>query len=350
MGDSIKVVPFGVMSDGSEPRLFILDNGAMRVGLSEYGAIITSVLVPTANGSELDVVLGSSTLAGYAARHPYFGATVGRFANRIGDARFSLDGVEYPLAANNGKNHLHGGLKGFDRRCWKAEAARDHGNPAVRMTITSPDADQGYPGRLDVVATFCLRADNTLAIRYEATTDAPTPVSITNHSYFNLRGEGDGTVLEHQLELGASHYVSVGESLIPVAGAPLAVGGTPFDFRQRKAIGRDIVAAGGYDHCYVIDGWDGSRLIKAASVVEPASGRTLDMYTDMPGVQFYSGNFISDVRGKRGSIYDKHAGFCLEAEYFPDSPNRPDFPSCILRPGSSYRHAIEYRFGFQPRS
>jgi len=308
------------------------------------------VLVPTANGSELDVVLGSSTLAGYAARHPYFGATVGRFANRIGDARFSLDGVEYPLAANNGKNHLHGGLKGFDRRCWKAEAARDHGNPAVRMTITSPDADQGYPGRLDVVATFCLRSDNTLAIRYEATTDAPTPVSITNHSYFNLRGEGDGTVLEHQLELGASHYVSVGESLIPVAGAPLAVGGTPFDFRQRKAIGRDIVAAGGYDHCYVIDGWDGSRLIKAASVVEPASGRTLDMYTDMPGVQFYSGNFISDVRGKRGSIYDKHAGFCLEAEYFPDSPNRPDFPSCILRPGSSYRHAIEYRFGFQPRS
>lgn len=350
MGDAIKVVPFGVMSDGGEPRLFILDNGTMRVGLSEYGAIITSVLVPTANGLELDVVLGTSTLAGYAARHPYFGATVGRFANRIGNARFSLDGVEYPLAANNGKNHLHGGLKGFDRRCWRAEAARDHGNPAVRMTITSPDTDQGYPGRLDVVATFCLRADNTLAIRYEATTDAPTPVSITNHSYFNLRGEGDGTILEHGLELGASHYVSVGESLIPVAGAPMAVGGTPFDFRQRKTIGRDIAAAGGYDHCYVIDGWDGSRLIKAASVVEPASGRMLDMYTDMPGVQFYSGNFISDVRGKRGSIYDKHAGFCLEAEYFPDSPNRPDFPSCILRPGSTYRHAIEYRFGFGARS
>lgn len=346
MADSIKVLPFGVMSDGSEPRLFILDNGAIRVGLSEYGAIITSVLVPTAKGPELDVVLGTSTLAGYAARHPYFGATVGRFANRIGNARFSLDGVEYPLAANNGKNHLHGGLKGFDRRCWKAEASREHGDPAVRMAITSPDGDQGYPGRLEVTATFSLRTDNTLAIRYEATSDAATPVSITNHSYFNLRGEGDGTILEHELELSATHYVSVGESLIPVAGAPLSVRDTPFDFTHRKPIGRDIAAAGGYDHCYVIDGWDGSRLIKAASVVEPSSGRTLEMLTDMPGVQFYSGNFISDVRGKRGSIYDKHAGFCLEAEYFPDSPNRQDFPSCILRPGSTYRHAIEYRFGF----
>ncbi len=346
MSNAVRIVPFGVMSDGCEPRLFILDNGAMRVGLSEYGAIITSVIVPDGAGSELDVVLGSSTLAGYAARHPYFGATVGRFANRIGGARFTLDGVEHPLAANNGKNHLHGGLKGFDRRCWHAEASSDHGSPAVRMELVSPDNDQGYPGRLDVVATFSLRSDNTLAIRYEATSDAATPVNITNHSYFNLRGEGDGTILEHELELNASHYVSVGESLIPVAGAPLPVAGTPFDFRKRKPIGRDIAAAGGYDHCYVIDGSDGSRLIKAASVVEPASGRTLEAYTDMPGVQFYSGNFISDLRGKRGSIYDKHAGFCLEAEYYPDSPNRPDFPNCILRPGKAYRHAIEYRFGF----
>jgi len=346
MGSTIRTLAFGVMSDGSEPRLFILDNGSMRVGVSEYGAIITSAIVPARDGTGLDMLLGSSTLAGFAARHPYMGSTVGRFANRIGAARFALDGKEYTLAANNGANSLHGGLKGFDRRCWKAEAGSDAGEPAVRMELLSPDGDQGYPGRLEVVATFMLRADNTLAIRYEARTDAATPVNLTNHAYFNLRGEGNGSILDHELELYSSSYVRVGENLIPVPGAPAPVDGTPFDFRKRKPIGRDIAAAGGYDHCYVVDGWDGKTLRKAARVVEPESGRTLETFTDMPGVQFYSGNFISDVRGKRGSIYDKHAGFCLEAEYYPDSPNRPDFPSCVLRPGSVYRHAIEYRFGF----
>lgn len=346
MGSTIRTLPFGVMSDGSEPRLFILDNGAMRVGLSEYGAIITSAIVPVGKGNGLDLLLGSSTLAGYAARHPYLGSTVGRYANRIGAARFSLDGKEYPLAANNGANSLHGGLKGFDRQCWKAEAGSEGGDAVVRMELVSPDGDQGFPGRLDVVAVFALRADNTLALRYEARSDAATPVNLTNHAYFNLRGEGNGTILEHELQLLSSDYVRVAENLIPVPGAPVPVDGTPFDFRKRKAIGQDIAAAGGYDHCYVIDGWDGKSLRKAAYVVEPQSGRTLEAYTDMPGVQFYSGNFISDVRGKRGSIYDKHSGFCLEAEYFPDSPNRPDFPPCVLRPGDVYRHAIEYRFGF----
>jgi len=334
------------MSDGSEPRLFALDNGSMRVCVSEYGAIITSAAVPTGKGAVLDVLLGSSTLAGYSARHPYFGSTVGRYANRIGGARFALGGKEYRLAANNGKNSLHGGLKGFDRQCWKAEAGSDGGDPTVRMELSSPDGDQGFPGRLDVVAEFSLRADCTLAIRYEARTDAATPVNITNHAYFNLRGEGDGTILGHELELASSAYVAVGPDLIPVPGAPAPVAGTPFDFRARKAVGADIEAAGGYDHCFVIDGWNGTTLRRAARVVEPESGRTLEAYTDMPGMQFYSGNFLADYRGKRGSVYDKHAGFCLEAEYFPDSPNRPDFPSCVLLPGSVYRHAIEYRFGF----
>jgi aldose 1-epimerase len=318
----------------------------MRVGLSEYGAILSSALVPSAEGTMIDVLLGQSTLAGYAARHPYMGSSVGRYANRIGAARFALDGKEYQLAANNGANSLHGGLKGFDRQCWKAETGTEGGEPAVRMELVSPDGDQGFPGRVEASATFSLRSDCSLSIRYEARSDAATPVNLTNHAYFNLRGEGDGTILEHELELASSSYVRVGENLIPLPGAPAPVQGTPFDFRARKPIGRDIAAAGGYDHCYVIDGWDGKTLKKAASVLEPRSGRTLEAYTDMPGMQFYSGNFLADLRGKRGSIYDKHAGFCLEAEYYPDSPNRPDFPSCILRPGAAYRHVIEYRFGF----
>ncbi len=346
MAAGIKVIGLGVMTDGSEPRLFILDNGSMRIGVSEYGAIITSAIVPDSKSGELDLLLGSSTLAGLAARHPYMGSTVGRYANRIGAARFALDGVEYKLAANNGVNHLHGGLKGFDRRLWKAEPGSSGGNPSVSMSLVSLDGDQGYPGRLDVSVTFTLHTDNTLSMAYEATTSAPTPVNLTNHAYFNLRGEGDSTILGHEIQLEASKYIKVGENLIPVSGDPVAVEGTPFDFRVAKPIGRDIAAAGGYDHCYVIEGSDGKVPRRAARVLEPESGRTLEVYTTMPGVQFYSGNFIADVRGKRGSIYDKHSGFCLEPEYYPDSPNRPDFPSSILRPGTAYRHVIEYRFGF----
>jgi len=346
MNPSIRALGFGALSDGSEPRLFILDNGSMRVGVSEYGATLISALVPAGRGAAVDVLLGFSTLAGYASSQPYMGATVGRFANRIAGARFALGGTEYRLAANNGANALHGGLRGFDKGCWKAEASTVGGDSAVRMTLSSPDGDQGYPGRLELVATFTLRADCALSIRYEAASDAPTPVSMTNHAYFNLRGEGDGDILGHELQIDASRYLPVGDDLIPISGPPAPVGGTPFDFRERKAIGRDIVAAGGYDHCYAVDGWDGSTLVRAASALEPESGRSLQAYTDMPGIQLYSGNFLSGVAGKRGSVYGKHSGFCLEAEYYPDSPNRPDFPSCVLVPGASYRHTIEYRFGF----
>jgi len=229
---------------------------------------------------------------------------------------------------------------------WKAEAGTVGGAPSVTMTLISPDGDQGYPGRLDVKLTFTLRPDCTLSMIYEATTTAATPVNLTNHSYFNLRGEGDGNILAHEIQIDSSRYVKVGENLIPVAGEPASVDGTPFDFKVRKPVGKDIAAAGGYDHCYVVADWDGKSLRKAASVLEPESGRTLEVFTTMPGVQFYSGNFIADVRGKRGSIYDKHAGFCLEPEFYPDSPNRPDFPSSILRPGSTYRQTIEFRFGF----
>jgi aldose 1-epimerase len=342
MSATTKNVPFGILSDGSEPRLYLLDNGTMRAAITNYGAIITSVLVPSGKAEAVDVVLGPSTLAGYASRHPYFGASVGRFANRIADARFSLDGKEYKLAANNGRNHLHGGLKGFDRRLWAAETYTENGAACVRMKLRSVDGDEGYPGNLDVVATFSLDQDNKLGIRYEAISDAATPVNLTNHSYFNLGGEGNGSILDHELELPAIQYLAVNEGLIP-DGSPRSVAATPFDFRQKKPIGKDIAEAGGFDHCFVIDGTD---LRTAARVKDPLSGRTLELRTTMPGVQFYSGNFLAGFSGKRGSVYDKHAGFCLEAEYFPDSPNRPDFPSCILRPGQEYNHLIEYSFGF----
>lgn len=342
MSVSTKSLAFGLLSDGSEPKLYILDNGTMRVAITDYGAIITSILVPDGKGETVDVVLGPAALAGYASRHPYFGATVGRFANRIADGRFSLDGREYSLAVNNGKNHLHGGLKGFDKRLWASEAYTDSGAACVRMELRSMDGDEGYPGNLEVRGIFKLDQDNKLAIHYEATSDKPTPVNLTNHSYFNLRGEGSGTILDHELELSASQYLAVNEGLIP-EGIPRTVSGTPFDFREPKTIGQDIAVAGGYDHCFVIDG-KGLRF--GAKARDPESGRTLQLHTTMPGVQFYSGNFLAGFPGKRGSVYDKHAGFCLEAEYYPDSPNRPDFPSCILAPGQEYNHRIEYIFGF----
>jgi aldose 1-epimerase len=342
MAVSTKTIPFGHLSDGSESRLYVLDNGSMKVAISDYGAIITSVLVPAGKGEAVDIVLGPSTLAGYAGRHPYFGATVGRFANRIANGRFSLGGKEYKLAANNGKNHLHGGLKGFDRRMWSAESCTDKGAACVRMKLRSVDGDEGYPGNLDVRAEFRLDQDNRLGILYEATGDKPTPVNLTNHSYFNLRGEGNGSILDHELELAASHYLAVNEGLIP-EGAPRPVAGTPFDFSKPKVIGKEIAEAGGYDHCFMIDG---TGLRKGAHARDPESGRTLQLFTTMPGVQFYSGNFLSGFSGKRGSVYEKHAGFCLEAEFFPDSPNRPDFPSCILEPGQKYSHRIDYLFGF----
>ncbi len=345
MSSSVKSMPFGTLPDGDQPRLFILDNGAMRVGLTEYGAALTSAIVPTGEGGWLDLLLGPSSLAGYASHQPYFGATVGRFANRIGASRFGLDGREYELSANDGKNSLHGGIKGFDKRCWNAEPGADRSEAAVRMELVSPDGDQGYPGRLEASVMFVLGADCSLTMRFEARSDAPTPVSLTNHAYFNLRGEGNGSVLGHELELRSTAYLPVGDALIPLPGAPAPVAGGPFDFTAPKPIGRDIGAAGGYDHCFVIDGCDGT-VRTAAIAVEPESGRRLELRTDMPGVQFYSGNFLSGVAGKRGSVYDRHSGFCLEAEYYPDSPNRPDYPDCVLRPGRLYAHTIEYRFGF----
>ena len=339
---------FGILYTGETASLYVMRTDSMIVTVTDYGATIASILLPGPRGSWDDVVLGFSTLAGYAGTHPYLGATVGRYANRIAAGRFTLDGKEYVLACNDGMNHLHGGRRGFDKVLWESEAWEDRKSVNVRFSHRSPDGDQGYPGNLDVRVTFSLSSENSLAIAYEARSDAATPVNLTNHSYFNLKGEGDGTILDHEVQLFCPKYLPADNGLIPT-GELKDVAATPFDFTARKPIRRDLTAAGGgYDHCFVIDRESGvsTEEVLCAEVLEPESGRILRVKTTMPAVQFYTGNFLDGLEGKRGSSYGKHAGFCLETQYFPDSPNRAEFPSCVLRPGEVYRHATTYSFGF----
>jgi aldose 1-epimerase len=333
---------FGLLSNGEEASLYILKAGELVVTLTDYGATLVSILMPDGRGGKDDILLGCSTLGGYAAKHPYFGVTVGRYANRIGGSRFSLGGKLYRLAANDGENHLHGGLKGFNSFVWKAEPSDDARGPSLRFSRTSPDGEEGYPGDLEVSVCFSLRADGSLSISYQARTSAETVVNLTNHAYFNLRGEGRGTVLDHELSLSCSKYLPVGAGLIP-EGDPAPVAGGPFDFRTAKRIGRDIAAAGGYDHCFVLDR-QGPGLVDFAELREPVSGRRMTAATSLPGVQLYSGNFLSGFAGKRGSSYEKHGGFCLETQLFPDSPNKPSYPSARLLPGEVWAHETVYRF------
>ncbi len=339
---SIEKKNFGLLAGGEEASLFIIKSGEITATFSDYGATLVSILLPDGRGGADDVLLGCSTLGGYAAKHPFFGVTVGRFANRIGGSRFSLGGREYPLAANDGVNHLHGGRKGFNTFVWKSEPSDGPKGPALRFSRTSPDGEEGYPGKLDVTVTFALGGDGALSISYEARTSAETVVNLTNHAYFNLRGEGSGTILDHELSLACSKYIPVGQGLIP-SGEPIAVAGGPFDFRTPKKIGKDIVEAGGYDHCFVLDRYE-PGLRDFADVRDPITGRRMTAATTLPGVQLYSGNFLAGFAGKRGSVYDKHAGFCLETELFPDSPNRPSFPTARLLPGEIWAHETVYRF------
>jgi aldose 1-epimerase len=339
---SIERKSFGLLASGEEASLFIMKAGEIAATVSDYGATLVSILLPDGRGGREDILLGCSTLGGYAAKHPYFGVTVGRYANRIAAGRFALGGKEYSLAINNGANHLHGGLKGFNSFVWKAEASEGPRGASVRLSRTSPDGEEGYPGTLEVSVVFTLGADGALSISYEARTDSETVVNLTNHAYFNLLGEGRGSVLEHELRLACSSYLPVDAGLIPL-GAPAPVAGTPFDFRTAKKIGRDISAAGGYDHCYIIDrGAQG--LVEFADIREPISGRRMTAATSLPGVQLYSGNFLEGFPGKRGSEYFKHGGFCLETQLFPDSPNKPSYPSSRLLPGQVWAHETHYRF------
>ena len=343
----IEVRPFGTLPNGAAADLFLLRNrSGFEAAITNFGATIVSVRAPDRYGTLADVVLGFDDLEGYVRNRKFFGATVGRYANRIAGGRFILGSEHYTLAANNGVNHLHGGWLGFDRATWTVADVRS--NAAVVFRYRSPDGEEGYPGNLDVEVAFALTDGNALRIDYWATTDRATPVNLTNHSFFNL---GSGTdILGHEAKLFAERFTPVDDTLIPT-GELRAVSGTPFDFREPLPIGARIDAqddqikrAGGYDHNYVVSGKSGSLRV-AAEVYDRKSGRALRMLTTEPGVQFYSGNFLDgSITGKGGAVYTRRYAFCLEAQHYPDSPNQPHFPSTILEPGETYRQTTVYQF------
>jgi aldose 1-epimerase len=349
-GPDVTSQRFGTMPDGTPVEAYTLKNaGGIEVKAIGYGAIITSLKVPDRSGSMADVVLGFESLDGYLKGHPYFGAIVGRYGNRIGKGQFTLDGTTYSLAKNNGPNHLHGGVTGFDKVLWKTAVVS--GQNAITFTRTSPDGEEGYPGNLSTTITYTLTDRNELIVDYHATTDKATPVNLTQHSYFNLAGDGAGDILGHEVTINADRYTPVDDTLIPT-GELANVEGTPFDFRKPTAIGARINAdhpqlkAGkGYDHNWVLNR-SGEGLQLAARVVEPKTGRTLEVSTQEPGVQFYTGNFLDGtLTGKGGHVYAHRTGFCLETQHYPDSPNKPNFPSTILKPGQEYKTRTVFTFG-----
>ncbi len=349
--------PFGKLPDGRAAHLYRLENQAgCRAEISDYGGTVVRLLVPDRSGQLADVVLGFDTLEGYLAHSPYFGGIIGRVGNRIANGEFSLEGRTYTLAKNNSPAgipcHLHGGPLGFDKVLWDAEPHGTRQGPAVTLRYYSHDGEEGYPGNLQVTVVYTLTADNALRIDYHATTDQATPVNLTNHSYFNLAGEDQGSILGHELSIAATQFTPVNAGLIPT-GALAAVKGTPFDFVDPHTIGERIEHAdeqlrfaGGYDHNFVLKPKPADALRFAASAFERASGRVLDVFTTEPGLQFYSGNFLDgSFAGKNGRVYLRRDGFCLETQHFPDSPNQPAFPSTILSPGMTLRSTTLYRFG-----
>jgi aldose 1-epimerase len=346
MKSSTQKSNFGQLPDGTVISLYTLTNSQGAVAkVTNYGATLTELHVPGRDGELTDVVLGFDRLEPYLKGHPFFGSTVGRVANRIAKGRFQLDGKVYQLAVNNGPNHLHGGLKGFDKVAW--QAAPQPG-AAVEFTYTSPDGEEGYPGKVDVTVTMSLTDDNAFKIAYRAVADQPTPVNLTNHSYFNLAGTGD--ILQHELWLAADFFTPSDETNIP-SGEIRSVKGGPMDFTVPQTIGSRLFQLPnqpvGYDHNYLVRS-SGQAMALAARVREPASGRILEMLTTQPGFQFYTGNYLDgSLQGKGGWAYGQHAGFCLETQHYPDSVNHPHFPSVILRPGQTFHHETVYRFSVQ---
>lgn len=344
----IESTTFGTAPDGSPVPLYTLRNrhGAF-VKVTSYGAMFTELHVPDRTGALADVVLGFDTLEPYLKGHPFFGNTTGRYANRIAGARFTLDGRTYTLAANNGPNHLHGGLRALDKQNWSAEPLETPDGPAVRFRHTSPDGAEGYPGTLHLAVTYTLTHGNELRIDYEATTDKPTVINLTNHAYFNLAGAGRGDVLGHVLQLNADHYTPGDDGLIPT-GEIQSVAGTPLDFRKPMALGARWAELPeklkGYDHNFVLNGWKPGRLVDCAELYEPKSGRRMRVRTTEPGVQIYSAIHLRNVTGKGGHVYQPAGGVCLETQHFPDSPNKPTFPSTVLRPGETFRSTTIYGF------
>ena len=335
--------PFGTFEQKPVTEYAITNANGMQVSVINYGGAVTKLITPDKNGTMGDVITGFESLDGYLQKGvPYFGALIGRYGNRIANAKFVLDGKTYTLAANNKGNSLHGGNKGYDKVYWNIDK---QGDSSLKLTYDSKDGEEGYPGNLKVEVIYTLTADNSLKIQYTAITDKPTPVNLTNHAYFNLSAGKDSTILNHQLELKADKYIPVNDALIPT-GKIEAVKGGPMDFTSAKMIGKELAAVkGGYDHNWVLNK-NGNALEKVATLYEPNSGRVMEVFTTEPGIQFYSGNFLDGTltQTKNGQKYVKHAALCLETQHFPDSPNEPTFPATILKPGETYKQTTIYRF------
>jgi aldose 1-epimerase len=339
--------------DGKRVDIYTLTNkDRIEVKITNYGGIITSVKLPDKNGKFDDVALGYDNLEDYIRNNPYFGGIIGRYGNRIGNAEFFIDGKKYTLARNDGKNSLHGGVKGFDKVLWDAEPLAGEGFQALKLEYLSRDGEEGFPGNLLVTVTYTLSNDDSFRIDYMAATDMATIVNLTNHTYWNLAGEGAGDVLKHELMINADYFTPVDRDSIPI-GEIRPVEGTPLDFRKPAAIGEGIDSdyeqlklCSGYDHNFVLNSpEEGEKL--AATVYEPTSGRFMEIYTTEPGVQFYSANFLYGITGKSGKVYRPHSAFCLETQHFPDSPNRPEFPPVVLIPGKTYRTSTMHKFSIR---
>ena len=364
MAATVTQAPFGKTPDGTAVDIYTLTNvHGVEARIITYGAIVVSLKTPDRNGRLEDVVLGFNNLDDYLTRSRFFGAVAGRYANRIGNARFTLDGKTHELAANNGKNHLHGGRRGFDKVVWKGASFERGDDLGVTLRYVSRDGEENYPGNLNVTVTYTLTPRDELIVDYQATTDKATPINLTNHSYFNLAGEGHGDILQHLLTIDADRYTPTDETQIPT-GEIAPVAGTPFDFRKPTAIGARIDADNeqirrgkGYDHNFVLNGWSPNKSGNssstpaphhAARVVDPSTGRTMDVLTTEPGVQLYTGNNLDgSAIGKSGRPYGKRSALCLETQHFPDSPNHRNFPSTILRPGDTFRSRTVFAFGIQ---
>ncbi|MEV6806821.1 aldose epimerase family protein [Streptomyces sp. NPDC051132] len=344
--------PFGTLADGTKVHRWSLENGGTRLKVLEYGGVVQRLELPDRHGRYANVVAGFADLADYTAKSPYFGALIGRYGNRIGKGRFTLDGTAYQLSVNDGDNSLHGGAQGFDKRVWQAEPFTHGTDVGLRLHYTSADGEMGYPGTLRATVTYTLTRHGQWRIDYTATTDKATIVNLTSHVYWNLAGEGSGTIEDHELSIAASRYTPTDSGLIPT-GELAPVAGTPFDFRRAKPIGRglragheQLVAAKGYDHNWVLDKGTTAGPEHIATLRDPRSGRTLKIATDRPGLQFYSGNFLDGtLTGTGGRTYRQGDALCLETQSFPDSPNHPQFPSTVLRPGQTYRTTTLHTFG-----
>ena len=342
---------YGKMPDGAPVELYTLSNAkGMKASVITYGAALASLTAPDRNGKFADVVLGMDSLEGWRTQTAFLGAVVGRYGNRIAHGRFTLDGKQYTLPQNDGQNTLHGGKNGFNKKVWKAAEVKSPDGAAVELTCVSKDGDEGFPGTLTAKVVYTLTANNELRIDYTATTDKPTVLNLTNHSYFNLAGQGSGDILKDQMTIYADRFTPVNKELIPT-GVLRPVAGTPFDFTKPTAIGarigqndEQLQFGGGYDHNFVLNKGNGG-LTKAAEVYEPGSGRQMDVLTTEPGIQFYTGNFLDgSIHGKGGKTYAKRGALCLETQHFPDSPNQPKFPSTTLRPGETYHTTTVFRF------